>query len=103
MVSAAKITVGSVVKILNWFGVVLETHADEQGDLSVIRVQTARNVFRGHGPEYLDVRLQPDAIQLASLADLQQEIETHRRLLDGAVERMIQSVEMQTEVPIAAD
>lgn len=103
MVSNAKITEGSVVKIYNWHGVVLETHYDTQNRLSIIQVQTARNIFRGHGPEYLDVRLMPEALELATLADLQQEIETHRRLLDGAVERMMNAVAIQTEMPVAAD
>lgn len=103
MVSNAKIAEGSVIKIHNWYGVVLETHYDDQDRLSVIRVQTARNIFRGHGPEYLDVRLLPEAIQPATLADLQQEIETHRRLLDGALDRMIESVQTKPKVAVAAD
>lgn len=103
MVSTAKIRVGDVVKIHNWFGVVLETHFDEEGDLSVIRVQTARNIFRGFGPEYIDVRLQPDAIQPAAQADLQQEIETHQRLLDSALTRMLQPVQDVTPQFVNAD
>lgn len=99
----AKITTGSVIKINSWHGVVLETHYDDQDRLSIIQVQTARNIFRGHGPEYLDVRLMPEAIELASLADLQQEIDTHRRLLNGAIERLLDAVSVQTEIPVAAD
>ena len=45
----------------------------------------------------------PEAIELATLADLQQEIETHRRLLTGAIERLIGTVTVQTELPVAAD
>ena len=45
----------------------------------------------------------PEAIELATLADLQQEIETHRRLLNGAIERMIGAVTVQTKLPVAAD
>lgn len=103
MVSDAKIMVGSVVKIHNWYGVVLETHYDDQGCLSIIRVQTARNTFRGYGPEYLDVRLLPEAIQPATLADLQQEIESHHRLLNGAINRMIESVQAPTALSVAFD
>ena len=103
MVSDAKIVVGDVVKIHNWFGVVLETHCDDRGELSIIQVQTARNIFRGHGPEYLDVRLQPDAVQPATLADLKQEIETHRRLLDGALARVLASAETTPLLSVAAD
>ena len=95
MVSNTKIVVGDVVKLHNWFGVVLETHFDEEGSLSIIRVQTARNIFRGFGPEYIDVRLQTDAIQHADPSDLQQEIETHQRLLDAALTRLELSIQKQ--------
>ena len=103
MVSDAKITVGDVVKIHNWYGVVLETHFDDNGSLSVIRVQTARNIFRGYGPEYVDIRLQPEAIQPAALADLQEEIATHQRLLSGALTRLLATAQETKPVPLAAD
>lgn len=103
MVSNTKIVAGDVVKIQNWFGVVLETHWDEGGNLSVIQVQTARNIFRGFGPEYIDVRLQPDAIQLATQADLQDEIKKHQRLQDAALSRMLSSVQVTKPQFAAAD
>jgi len=89
VVQKAEVKPGDVIQIHNWHGVILETHFDETGALSVIRVQTARNVFRGYGPEYIDVRLDPDAIKPATRADLEREVQTHRRLLDGAVERLL--------------
>ena len=92
---------GDTVRLHNWHGVVLETNFDEDGELSVIRVQTARNVFRGYGPEYIDVRLNPDAISPATTEDLEKEIQTHRRVLDGAVERLLEGAR-QPEV-VAAD
>ena len=103
MVSDAKVAIGDVVRIHNWHGVVLETHFDDNGDLSVIRVQTVRNIFRGYGPEYLDARLQPEAIQLATLTELQQEIATHQRLLNGALTRLLTTAQEVTPVPLAAD
>ena len=103
MISDARITVGDVVKIHNWYGVVLETHFDDNGSLSVIRVQTARNIFRGYGPEYVDIRLQPEAARSAALADLQEEITTHQRLLSGALTRLLATAQEATPVPLAAD
>jgi len=103
MVSNTRIAVGDVVKIQNWYGVVLETHFDETGKLSVIQVQTARNIFRGFGPEYIDVRLQADAIQPAALADLQDEIKKHQRLQDAALSRMLASVQVKNPQFVAAD
>jgi hypothetical protein len=104
MVSDTGITVGEVVRIQSWHGVVLETNYDEMGALSVIRVQTARNLFRGFGPEYIDIRLNPDAIMRATLADLQQEIATHHRMLEGAVARLLGAVHQPEKcLPVAAD
>src|SRR5690606_40684199 len=82
VVQKAEVKPGDVIQIHNWHGVILETHFDETGALSVIRVQTARNVFRGYGPEYIDVRLDPDAIKPATRADLERVVQTHRRRLE---------------------
>jgi hypothetical protein len=101
MVQNAAVNPGDVIQIHNWYGVVLETHFDESGELSVIRVQTVRNVFRGYGPEYIDVRLDPEAIQPATRADLEQEIRTHRRLLEGAVERLLDASRRAESTPAA--
>lgn len=103
MVPDAKVIVGDVIRIHNWFGVVLETHFDIDGELSVIRVQTARNIFRGHGPEYIDVRMLPEAIQPATRADLEQEIQTHQRLLDTAVGRMLATARQPEGILVEAD
>ena len=85
------IATGDVIKIRGWIGVVLEVHHDEMGQLSIIRVQTPRNVFRGHGPEYIDVRMAPNAIELATIDDLEREIETRRKLQETAVTDLLTS------------
>jgi hypothetical protein len=103
MVSDATIAVGDVIKIHNWHGVVLEIHCDEEGKLSLLRVQTARNIFRGYGPEYIDVRLAPEAIEQASPSALQQEIETHQRLLEGAVDRLLTAVRDKSLSAVTTD
>ncbi len=103
IVSNVKVAVGEVIKIHNWYGVVLETHYDTNGDLSIIHVQTARNIFRGYGPEYIDVSMMPETVQLAALIELEQEIQTHYRLLNGAVERLLVAVHMPDSLSAAAD
>ena len=54
--------VGDVIKIHNWFGVILETHHDAEGNLSILEVQTPRNP----NPELIDYRRNPEAISPAS-------------------------------------
>ena len=98
MVSNAEIKQGDVVKMHNWHGVVLETHYDEAGELTILKVQTARNLFRGYGPEYIDTRLDREAVTPAPLSALQEEIEMHRGMLEGAVQRMLAMVESDTAV-----
>ena len=82
---------GDVIRIYEWYGVVIETHFDEDGALSVIRVQTARNVFRGYGSEYIDVGLNPEAVAFATIEDLEREIQTHRRVLEHGVEQLLKN------------
>lgn len=78
-----------------------ETHFDERGTPPVIRVQTARDVFRGYGPEYIDVRMDPEAVKPASRAGLEREIQMHRRLLDGAAARLLDESRHSQSVPTA--
>lgn len=101
MVPDTILAVGDVVKIHNWHGVVLETHFAENGDLSIIRVQTIRNLFRGYGPEYIDVRLQPEAVQQGTMIELRREIDTHQRLLEGAVARLLETAVTADFAPVA--
>jgi hypothetical protein len=103
MASDVIVAVGDVIKIHNWHGVVLEVHHDEEGARSLLCVQTARNIFRGHGPEYIDVRLAPEAIEQATPAALQQEIETRRRLLEGAVDRLLTAVRDKSLSAVATE
>jgi hypothetical protein len=83
---------GDIIRIYEWHGVVLETHFDEAGALTVIRVQTARNVFRGYGAEYVDVRLNSGAMAFATVAELEQEIQTHRRVLEYGIEQLLERI-----------
>lgn len=46
---------------------------------TILRVQTARNVFRRLNPEFIEFDLAPDAIEPASLDDLQAEVASTRR------------------------
>ena len=89
MLLDTKIIPGDVIKIHDWYGIVQEMHFDANGDLSIIQVQTARNIFRGHGPEYIDVRMMLDAIRSATLADLEKEIKIHHQLQNSALDRML--------------
>ena len=79
---------GQVIKMHNWYAVILAVHFAEDGELSLLQVQTARNIFRGFGPEFIDVRLNTTAVQPASLADLEQEIKQHKQLQESALHRL---------------
>jgi hypothetical protein len=81
-------TVGQIIKLHNWHGVILATHFTADGELSLLQVQTVRNIFRGFGPEFVDVRLNPEAIQPATSAELAQEIAQQRQMQDGALRRL---------------
>lgn len=85
--------IGDVIKIQNWYGVVLDITYTADNQPAILQVQTPRNVFRNMGPEFIDVRLAPDKIQPATRADLDDEIEFRRKLLETSLEDMLKVTE----------
>jgi hypothetical protein len=83
--------VGDVIKMHSWHGVVLNVFSSETGG-TVLQVQTARNVFRGYPPEFIEVEAAPDAIQLATRADLEEEVTYLQRMRDIGLKQMLDSI-----------
>lgn len=93
MVPGKQIYPGDVLQINNWFGVVLEVHRDQYtNELSVLRVQTTRNVLRGYGPEYIDIRMNPDAIRQATMEELRQDLAVRKELIGRLEQQMMDAV-----------
>ena len=92
--------VGNVVKIRNWHGVILDITFTADDKPAILQVQTPRNVFRNMGPEFIDIRLSPDEVRLASREDLDKEIEFRRSLLDASLVELLTAV--KKDVRIAA-
>ncbi|GAB4431915.1 MAG: hypothetical protein Kow0031_13170 [Anaerolineae bacterium] len=84
--------VGDVVKIRNWYGVVLDITYTADNQPAILQVQTPRNVFRNMGPEFIDIRLSPDQVQLASRTELDREIEFRYGLLEASLNEMLAAV-----------
>lgn len=83
--------VGDVIKMYSWHGVVLNVFTSQTGG-TVLQVQTARNVFRDYPPEFIEVEAAPEAIQLASRADLEEEITCLQRMRDIGLKQMLDSI-----------
>jgi hypothetical protein len=81
----------------SWHGVVLNVFSSETGG-TVLQVQTARNVFRGYPPEFIEVEAAPDAIKLATRADLEEEVTYLQRMRDIGLKQMLDSI--NESVPI---
>jgi len=79
---------GAVVKMFSWTGVVLDVLTGEAGK-TILKVQTPRNIFRMKAPEYIEVDLAPQALELATMADMQAEIERLRRLQDIEISKLL--------------
>lgn len=92
--------IGDVVKIRNWYGVVLDITYTADNQPAILQVQTPRNIFRNMGPEFIDVRLAPDHIQPASRADLDKEIEFRQGLLATSIDEMLAAT--TSDVSVAA-
>ena len=79
---------GDIMKIHNWHGVILNIFTNEQ-DGKVLQVQTVRNVFRGYGPEFIEMAVAPDAIKLATKDDLDKEIAYITKIREIGLNKML--------------
>lgn len=82
---------GDIVKIHHWHGVVLAVYTAKSGQ-TVLKVQTARNVFRKLPPELIELTGSPAAVTPATVADLMAEVEQHRRVQDSAIEALLAAI-----------
>jgi hypothetical protein len=88
--------VGDIIKMQWWHGVVLKVFTNEAGG-TVLQVQTARNVFRGYGPEFVEVEIAPEAISLATQADLEQEINQLQEVRERGLRKMFDAIRREKE------
>ena len=80
--------IGDIIKMRSWHGIVLDVYQNESSK-TVLQVHTARNVFRKLGPELIEVDLAPEHITPASMADLQQEIALHQKMLESSLQQFL--------------
>jgi hypothetical protein len=83
--------IGDVIKMYNWHGVVMNVFTSETGR-TVLQVQTARNVFRGYPPEFIEVDVAPEGVCSATRADLEKEIEYLQRMREVGLKQMLDSI-----------
>jgi hypothetical protein len=82
---------GDIIKMHSWHGVVLKVFTNE-AEGTVLQVQTARNVFRGYPPEFIEVDAAPEAITPATQADLEEEIKYLQRMREVGLQQMLNAV-----------
>lgn len=101
--------IGEIIKMHSWHGVVLGIFRSQTGG-TVLRVQTARNVFRSFPPEYIEVDLAPEAITPATRADLDKEIRLLQKMRDLGLQQMLEAItdnganglnQTATKIPLA--
>ena len=56
---------------------------------TILHVQTLRNVFRRLNAKFIDFDLAPDAIEPASLDDLQAEVASYEAVLQQSIRELI--------------
>ncbi len=72
----------------SWHGVVLDVFTNEVGK-TILRVQTVRNVFRRMNPEFIEFDLAPDAIEVASMEELQGEVARYQGMLQQSIQELV--------------
>ena len=80
--------VGQIIRLRSWHGVVLDVFTNEVGK-TILRVQTVRNVFRRLTPEFIEFDLAPEAIEAASLEDLQAEVASYEAVLQQSIRELV--------------
>lgn len=80
--------IGQVIRLRSWHGVVLDVFTNEVGK-TILRVQTVRNVFRRMNPEFIEFDLAPDAIEVASLEELQSEVARYQGMLQQSIQHLV--------------
>ena len=83
---------GDIIKMRAWHGIVLDVFQNELGQ-TVLRVQTARNIFRKLGPELIEIDIAPDQITPATREDLLIEIALHQKMQKEVVEQFLDNLE----------
>jgi hypothetical protein len=91
---AYKPKAGDIIKMHSWHGVVLEVFTSETGR-TVLHVQTARNVFRGYPPEFIEVEAAPEAITPATRTDLEKEIKHLQGMREIGLKQMLDCIIQQ--------
>jgi hypothetical protein len=81
--------VGQIIKLRSWHGIVLERFRSDAGK-TILRVQTARNAFRGLPPEFIEFDLAPEQIEPATREDMEREIAQHREMLEYRVQQLFE-------------
>lgn len=56
---------------------------------TILRVQTVRNIIRRLYPEFIEFDLAPDAIEPASLDDLQAEVASYKAVLQQSIRELV--------------
>jgi hypothetical protein len=90
--------VGDIIRMHNWHGVVLKVFSSDSGG-TVLQVQTARNVFRGYPPEFIEVEAAPEAITPATRADLEQEIAYLQRMREVGLQQILEHIREHDSLP----
>jgi hypothetical protein len=90
MVSTPQI--GDIIRMRAWHGVVLDKFVNEQGK-TILKVQTARNVFRRLNPEFIEYDLAPDVIEVATVAQLQDEIAGYMQALNKSIGELLSTAD----------
>jgi len=80
--------VGEIIRLRSWHGVVLDVFTNEVGK-TILRVQTVRNIFRRLNPEFIEFDLAPEAIETASMAELEAEVANYEEVLQESLRELV--------------
>ena len=80
--------VGEIIRLRSWHGVVLDVFTNEVGK-TILRVQTVRNIFRRLNPEFIEFDVAPEAIEAASMEELEAEVANYEEVLQASLRELV--------------
>ncbi len=87
-------TVGQLVRVGSWVGVVVDVFMSDASDKRIVRINFVKNVYKQQPPELHILEDIENVLMIATAEDLQQEIERYEKRKEEELEALRDQVKV---------
>ncbi len=87
-------TVGQLVRVGSWVGVVVDVFTSDASDKHIVRINFVKNVYKQQPPELHILEDIENVLTIATAEDLQQEIERYEKRKEEELEALRDQVKV---------